>query len=444
MSGKVFVKFILLSLSLSFISSCMFGNGATYQPPPPKPTEEQLAVEKEMVPDKLVGYGCGHKYKFVVDLTGAQIPNHDSIFLTGTISIFEKSKQLLQLPINVNGMDLKIVIGAIDITASDMNHGSRRQIQLALFRDADGQGWEGTAEGALLSPYRGSFKGNFISPCTDVKLFSQNGHKTNIFDPPDKAYYKNYYVREADRSMNVVLKAHWLEKVSKRNDEYIYSQGRSYELLGASQPEYYPRALQTYLDAANRLHDVRAYARLSYMYAHGLGTKADPKQAAKWNNLFQAAYHKANQVCIAPDSQKLFRWEWQQIERLNNNGIALENVLLGADSEDVHFAIGKIWAGKLITMKKPFKCYASILRTGGKVDLAGSEYIVERDKYGNEYYYNSSLIPGAGTLSALINMIHMSPYTDDIDVYPEPDGSFAMGQTSGDQRKTVRFKVHFK
>ena len=96
MSGKVFVKFILLSLCLSFISSCMFGNGATYQPPPPKPTEEQLAVEKEMVPDKLVGYGCGHKYKFVVDLTGAQIPTPDIylvVTLTGTLSIFDKSKK---------------------------------------------------------------------------------------------------------------------------------------------------------------------------------------------------------------------------------------------------------------------------------------------------------------------------------------------------------------
>lgn len=472
-------------------------NGKWVAVKPREPDNFDLEVEKTLVGDVLIGHACENKFTFEIKVlatngdyagnkayydSGSELnaatngvlfrwahsqdasysPHLNQRQLMAVLTVKSQTNQQFKTELVANLANLRQGDGLMtfyaynipargrQITVEEAKADLSRALRLDIIKDAKGVGWEGTIEGE-----------NFPA-CLDLTLKSNQGRNTSKVMTPNFPYVDEKAIRNAvelrPKSGVVWIAIHpqiqiywtkkyfdWTKQSAALHIEPDYDTGRKYEEIGKTLPESYPLALQTYLVAAKRLDDVRVYSALARMYSSGLGTNVDARESKKWQDLQNAAYRQANDVCISPEVLNTFKLEWIEIERRNAAMNFLMDSALGTDSDLGRIVIGKIYATNLINLKKPFKCEAIIQRVGMRIDLGEPDYYIGTEKDGSEFYYDNSIAKaGSAFFSSFFEQLSRRPYSDHIKIYPTNDGRYEMNEKINGQMQNILFSARRK
>lgn len=311
--------------------------------------------------------------------------NTFGLTVTGSLKAADRSgapgKQANEIPLTGH---FDLVGGFLHLTASNTNLG------LELARDADGKGWSGAVIG-----------GGF-GTCNDLTLANTNRTTTNALPPITgklalmRAQRLQTILQQKDtaeanaEASNAALLEHWMQVAKKQgNDDALYYLGQFYEKNTRFSPEYSARAIQYYTASSEKASDVRAQQALGKMYAEGRGTKPNPLEAQRFNNLASATLKQAEGLCTAPPTIAAIR---DIVAKDNSAGLEIAvGAMLGVNVNPGSIVGIVVGADDVISLKKPFVCKIQKRRVNASYDASEvPDYVYSgRDQNGSYYSYTS-------------------------------------------------------
>ncbi len=184
------------------------------------------------------------------------------------------------------------------------------------------------------------------------------------------------------------------------------------------------RALSHYRWAADKDHDVRAQEALGRMYAQGLGTTKDLKQAQYWNDLAAATHLAATNICNASQVISALYAVLQDEKRQALGLELLGAVMTGIRVDSGHVRITKVDAVNLIAMDQPFVCKVIGKRINVNADASAvADGYQGYDQYGREVEISNASEKAGKTLIADMaqKTLDGAPYVDGFKIEPLGD-----------------------
>ncbi|SEL28900.1 tetratricopeptide repeat protein [Nitrosovibrio tenuis] len=390
-------------------------SSAPTQSKPVQLTPRDLTA-KQLAGDTLVGHACNRKLEMEVNIAEVFLnnPNQpmDPLFaIRGSVKATPPSKQTSVTPL----------VGAISRSSGVLNlsppyaaSNPTNHLLISLFRDQEGQGWEGMIEGM----------GG--GECDDVRLISKNGNNPVAFPPmtgdlalklsdprmaPNSAMYRLYWLKIAEARGNI---------------DATYYLGDEYERRGKASPQNYARAHQYYQAAAQKNDDARAQSALGRMYEEGLGTQANTKTAEKWKGLAKTTEEAAAKACASPKVRDAVERHTRREKRSANNMGLLTQAITGINVDLGEIAIRKITAKDVISINKPFLCKIEGERVNASVEKQEPNFVAATDQYGRTYYYDNTIgqVTSALASGIVTNMIKAMPYSYTARLKPMGNGRY--------------------
>jgi hypothetical protein len=367
-------------------------------------------VRKALLAD-MKGGACNDKFDMELNIKTAHnlLISADGVVrtfgftVTGSLKAADRSgapgKQAIEIPMAGN---FDLVGGFLHLSASNPNLG------LELARDVDGKGWSGAVIG-----------GGFGS-CNDLALANTSGTTTNELPPITgklalmRAQRLQTILQQKENAeanaeaSSAALQEHWMQVAKKQgNDDALYYLAQFYEKNSRFSPEYSARAIQYYTTSSEKAGDVRAQQALGKMYAEGRGTKPNPVEAQRFNNLASATLKRAAELCTARPVFAAIRHILKEEASAVSGFEMLAGMVTGmnVDSGGIVWLI--LGADDVTSLNKPFVCNIQKRRVNASYDASEvPDYVYSgRDQNGTYYSYTSPSGTVIRASAALMNAI---------------------------------------